>query len=187
MLRHDVVVPMGRVGAAGDNAAMGSFFSLLQKNVLDRRAWATRAELRIEIVTWVERTYHRRRRQAARSRRPHPYLKTVPPVLRGRGAARSGGEQGRGAARSSGARCSRGRAVRRGPGVQEREAVFKRQVPRGEIAVSVRPPRAGQTRLPPQRACYVDATTTRGRNGPWHARVVAVLASFRPGCSATHS
>ncbi len=28
---------MGRVGAAGDNAAMESFFSLLQKNVLDRQ------------------------------------------------------------------------------------------------------------------------------------------------------
>lgn len=33
---------MGRVGAAGDNAAMESFFSLLQKNVLDRKVWATR-------------------------------------------------------------------------------------------------------------------------------------------------
>jgi putative transposase len=32
---------MGRVGAAGDNAAMEGFFSLLQKNVLNRRAWAT--------------------------------------------------------------------------------------------------------------------------------------------------
>lgn len=42
----------------------GSFFSLLQKNVLNRRAWATRAQLRIAIVTWIERTYHRRRRQA---------------------------------------------------------------------------------------------------------------------------
>ncbi|MFH9983966.1 IS3 family transposase, partial [Streptomyces sp. NPDC017179] len=28
-----------------------------------RRAWATRQELRIAIVTWIERTYHRRRRQ----------------------------------------------------------------------------------------------------------------------------
>ena len=54
---------MGRVGAAGDNAAMESFFSLLQKNVLDRRSWTTREELRIAIVTWIERTYHRRRRQ----------------------------------------------------------------------------------------------------------------------------
>ena len=41
-----------------------SFFSLLQKNVLNRRAWATRDELRIAIVTWIERTYHRRRRQS---------------------------------------------------------------------------------------------------------------------------
>ena len=54
---------MGQVGSSADNAAMESFFALLQKNVLDRRAWATREELRIAIVTWIERTYHRRRRQ----------------------------------------------------------------------------------------------------------------------------
>lgn len=35
----------------------------LQKKVLDRRIRATRQELRIAIVTWIERTYHRRRRQ----------------------------------------------------------------------------------------------------------------------------
>lgn len=63
LARHRMVGSMGRVGAAGDNAAMESFFSLLQKNVLNRRAWATREELRIAIVTWIERTYHRRRRQ----------------------------------------------------------------------------------------------------------------------------
>ncbi len=61
--RHEMVGSMGRVGAAGDNAAMESFFSLLQKNVLNRRTWATREDLRIAIVTWIERTYHRRRRQ----------------------------------------------------------------------------------------------------------------------------
>jgi transposase InsO family protein len=66
--RHDLVGSMGRVGAAGDNAAMESFFSLLQKNVLDRRRWDTREQLRIAIVTWIERTYHRRRRQAALGR-----------------------------------------------------------------------------------------------------------------------
>ncbi|GIZ97557.1 hypothetical protein TTY48_21690 [Tsukamurella sp. TY48] len=54
---------MGRVGSAGDNAAMESFFSLLQKNVLDRQQWTTRQELRTAIVVWIERTYHRRRRQ----------------------------------------------------------------------------------------------------------------------------
>ncbi|WP_096437424.1 IS3 family transposase [Mycobacterium shigaense] len=66
--RCDMVGSMGRVGAAGDNAAMESFFSLLQKNVLDRRRWDTREQLRIAIVTWIERTYHRRRRQLALGR-----------------------------------------------------------------------------------------------------------------------
>jgi putative transposase len=66
--RHAMVGSMGRVGAAGDNAAMESFFSLLQKTVLDRRAWATREEQRIAIVRWIERTYHRRRRQAGLGR-----------------------------------------------------------------------------------------------------------------------
>ncbi|GAA2026736.1 hypothetical protein GCM10009756_17390 [Pseudokineococcus marinus] len=61
--RAGMVGSMGRVGAAGDNAAMESFFALLQKNVLDRRTWATRQDLRIAMVTWIERTYHRRRRQ----------------------------------------------------------------------------------------------------------------------------
>ena len=63
LARHGLVGSMGRVGAAGDNAAMESFFALWQKNVLDRRTWTTRQELRIAIVTWIERTYHRRRRQ----------------------------------------------------------------------------------------------------------------------------
>jgi transposase InsO family protein len=56
---------MGRVSAAGDNAAMESFFSLLQKNVLDRRRWRTRNELSYAIVYWAEHTYNRRRRQRA--------------------------------------------------------------------------------------------------------------------------
>lgn len=54
---------MGRVGACGDNAAMESFFSLVQTNVLDTRRWANRAELRQAITTWIETKYHRRRRQ----------------------------------------------------------------------------------------------------------------------------
>ena len=60
---HGLVGSMGRVGACGDNAAMESFFSLLQKNVLDRQRWTSREELRVAIVIWIERTYHRRRRQ----------------------------------------------------------------------------------------------------------------------------
>ena len=40
--RHGLVGSMGRTGAACDNAAMESFFALLQKNVLNQRTWTTR-------------------------------------------------------------------------------------------------------------------------------------------------
>ena len=59
---------MGRVGACGDNAATESFFALLQKNVLNRKRWETREELRLAIVIWIEKTYHRRRRKTALGR-----------------------------------------------------------------------------------------------------------------------
>jgi transposase InsO family protein len=29
----------------------------------DRQRWNTREELRLAVITWIERTYHRRRRQ----------------------------------------------------------------------------------------------------------------------------
>ena len=63
--RHGLRGSMGRVASSADNAAMESFFSLLQKNVLNSRRWDTRDQLRLAIVTWTERTYHRRRRQRA--------------------------------------------------------------------------------------------------------------------------
>ncbi|BBC66745.1 hypothetical protein NJB1907f44_46540 [Mycobacterium marinum] len=51
--------PWGKSAPPGTNAAMESFFYLLQRNVMDRQRWATRDDLRIAIVTWIERTYHR--------------------------------------------------------------------------------------------------------------------------------
>ncbi|RTE48619.1 IS3 family transposase, partial [Actinobaculum sp. 352] len=51
--------------ACGDNVAMESFFALVQKNVLDRRSWASRRELSAAITHWIKRTYHRKRRQRA--------------------------------------------------------------------------------------------------------------------------
>lgn len=64
MVRNNGLVgAMGLVASAGDNAAMESFFALIQKNVLNREPWVTHEELRVAIVTWIERTYHRRRRQ----------------------------------------------------------------------------------------------------------------------------
>ena len=40
-----------------------SFWSLLQTNVLNQQRWATRQELRLAIVVWIERKYHRQRAQ----------------------------------------------------------------------------------------------------------------------------
>jgi putative transposase len=68
LVRHKLRGSMGRVAACADNAAMESFFSLLQKNVLDTKRWDTREELRLAIVIWIERTYNRRRRQRALGR-----------------------------------------------------------------------------------------------------------------------
>jgi putative transposase len=62
---NGLVASMGRVEACGDNAAMESFFALLQNNVLDRQSWRTREQLRLAIVTRIQRTYHRRGRQRA--------------------------------------------------------------------------------------------------------------------------
>ena len=81
--RHHLIGSKGKVGAAGDNAAMESFFALLQKNVLDRKRWRTRDELRIAIVTWIERKYHRRRRQARLGRlTPIEYETIMNPAVR---------------------------------------------------------------------------------------------------------
>ena len=60
---------------------MESFFALLQKNVLDRRPWNTREELRTAIAKWIERTYHRRRRQASLGRlTPVEYETIMTPI-----------------------------------------------------------------------------------------------------------
>ena len=62
---NGLVGSMGRVASAGDNAAMESFFSLLQRNVLDTKRWESREELRLAIVTWIETKCNRRRRERA--------------------------------------------------------------------------------------------------------------------------
>ncbi|WP_461474430.1 hypothetical protein [Microbacterium sp. HJ5] len=54
---------MGSVVAAGDDAAMESFFGLLQKNGFNCRSLLTREGLQIAIATRLERSYHRRRRR----------------------------------------------------------------------------------------------------------------------------
>lgn len=66
--RHELRGSMGRVATCADNAAMESFYALLQKNVLNLKVWETRDELGLTIVTWIEKTYNHRRRQRALGR-----------------------------------------------------------------------------------------------------------------------
>jgi transposase InsO family protein len=56
---------MGRVGSAYDNAMMESFFSTLQRELLDRKQWATRKELASAIFEWIEAWYNPRRRHTS--------------------------------------------------------------------------------------------------------------------------
>ena len=56
---------MGRVGSAYDNAMMESFFGTLQRELLDRRQWATRKELASAIFEWIEAWYNPRRRHSS--------------------------------------------------------------------------------------------------------------------------
>jgi transposase InsO family protein len=60
---NGLIGSMGRVASAADNAAIESFHALLQKNVLNTRRWETKEELRLAIVTWIEKKYHRQRRK----------------------------------------------------------------------------------------------------------------------------
>jgi transposase InsO family protein len=81
ILKHNGLTgALGRVGACGDNAAMESFFALLQKDVLDQQRWETKDELRIAIVTWIEETYHRRRRQRGLGRLTPVEFELLEPV-----------------------------------------------------------------------------------------------------------
>ncbi|SNT13804.1 hypothetical protein SAMN06309944_2215 [Micrococcales bacterium KH10] len=61
--RHDMIGSMSSIGAAGNNAAMESLWSLLQTNVLNQQRSATAHELRLAIVVWIEQKYHRQRTQ----------------------------------------------------------------------------------------------------------------------------
>jgi putative transposase len=55
---------MGKVASADDNALMESFFGSMQIELLDRRDWATRAELGTGIFEWIEAFYNPVRRHS---------------------------------------------------------------------------------------------------------------------------
>ncbi|WP_419925089.1 IS3 family transposase [Candidatus Poriferisocius sp.] len=62
----------GRTGNALDNAPAESFFSTLTHELIDRRAWTTRAQARQEITLWVHSWYNQHRLHSA--------IGMVPPI-----------------------------------------------------------------------------------------------------------
>jgi len=56
---------MGRVASSVDNCLMESFFSTLQRELLDTRHWPTKSELAASIFEWIEAWYNPRRRHSS--------------------------------------------------------------------------------------------------------------------------
>ena len=53
---------MGSKGSCFDNAVAESFFATLKKELIHRRTWPTKAELRTEVFDYIEVFYNRQRR-----------------------------------------------------------------------------------------------------------------------------
>lgn len=55
---------MGTVGDAYDNAMAESFFATLECELIARRPWQTKAQVKLAIFTWIETWYNPRRRHS---------------------------------------------------------------------------------------------------------------------------
>jgi transposase InsO family protein len=62
--RHGVRLSVGRRGQCWDNAVAESFFATIKTELLDRRAWPTRAAAHKAIFNWIEGWYNTRRRHS---------------------------------------------------------------------------------------------------------------------------
>ncbi len=69
---NGIAQSMGQVGSAYDNAVAETFFATLKKELIHRRTWPTKAELRPEVFEFIEGFYNRRRR--------HSYLGWLSPA-----------------------------------------------------------------------------------------------------------
>ncbi len=56
---------MGSIGDCYDNSMMESFWGTMQLELLDSRAWRTRAELANAIFEWIECWYNPKRRHSS--------------------------------------------------------------------------------------------------------------------------
>ena len=62
--QHGVVQSMSRKGDCWDNAVAESFFATLKKELIHRRSWPTREELRQEVFDYIEIFYNATRRHS---------------------------------------------------------------------------------------------------------------------------
>ncbi|WP_234436410.1 integrase core domain-containing protein [Streptomyces sp. NRRL S-813] len=62
--RLGVMQSMGRVGSCFDNAAAEAFNSLVKVEYVHRHRFASRAEARLKIATWIADFYNTRRRHS---------------------------------------------------------------------------------------------------------------------------
>lgn len=56
---------MGRVASSVNNCMIESFWSTMQRELLDTRRWATKDELASAIFEWIEAWYNPRRRHSS--------------------------------------------------------------------------------------------------------------------------
>ena len=56
---------MGRVASSVDNALIESFWSTMQRELLDRTAWDSRTQLASAMFEWIEGFYNPTRRHSA--------------------------------------------------------------------------------------------------------------------------
>lgn len=61
---HGIAVSMGATGSAYDNAVAETFFATLKKELVHRRSWPSRHELRLEAFEFIEVFYNRQRRHS---------------------------------------------------------------------------------------------------------------------------
>lgn len=79
---------MGSKGDCFDNAVAESFFATLKKELINRRSWPTKAELRTEIFDYIEVFYNRERRHSSLGQHsPADYEKINHPLAREEQAA----------------------------------------------------------------------------------------------------
>ena len=73
---------MGSKGDCFDNAVAESFFATLKKELVHRRSWPTKDELRTEVFDYIEVFYNRERRHSTLGQRsPADYEKLPLPVI----------------------------------------------------------------------------------------------------------